>query len=856
MTEHNRPENQLWQEAFGRLLPKAKNGEEPAISALRRHYLPIIKQAYPGYEDADQLERCFQNAFDLVLKASDAGISEPHFLDFLDASFSRQLSKESADKKQEIKKPDNTAAAAKPDNVQKKPEHSETASGKNRTWIVLILLIGLAAVFGGYFLAKQGKTGGSGRSAAIRDYTPDVSLAVCDLRETYGEDALDHTQLLEFSPSYIFSVYTDPNDGTSHYRSYLNWNSYMYDIPQVFYYVDYEVLEETDAGSGNKEVRVRPAFVRYDNYLYDRENKTTEYDETTVTIVVDKDKKPVKFLFPSGNNWVVSSYLGIQDDCEVNYDKHRVSSIKILADDGTVSKEIEYQYKKSDQGLEVIKKDSDLPPETVLSAELDSSGTVMSVSQPYAYTITSRAYDEEGKTAAVEFLNEDYINGDTYQAFESVKYSYDFGFPYIVSKTYTDSKTKELVEEVLYDENGNTVSRKQYSDNGELYLEESGRYTYYSNTVISKYVLNNYENGSLVAALTDTITYDLTGKPLHSNYLMDFIGDHTVERDYPYTEFDDDARVATAGINGETLSYADLTFNPLFSEALRQFQNGNYNDVITALDALSENGYSDSQYDALRADAYEQLAESSGDPEQLRKCVEIYQTIYTNNSGYDCSGKYADVLMKMADASLKAQKTDEAKEYIARSNEIVPAGAKEHRILAIENNGSWEDESGQIYDMFGNLIRRTHYDEHGNLLWYQQFTYDERNCCESMMSYDASGNKTGEFTDFTYTNDGKEIKGFVYSVDTGQPVKYSITSYREDGSMIESVYYFLNNDGYAGKAVYSYDENEKRVTGYQIYNENNKRTLYSVYDYDPSGKMIGLSMYSDNGSYIGYETEE
>ena len=87
-------------------------------------------------------------------------------------------------------------------------------------------------------------------------------------------------------------------------------------------------------------------------------------------------------------------------------------------------------------------------------------------------------------------------------------------------------------------------------------------------------------------------------------------------------------------------------------------------------------------------------------------------------------------------------------------------------------------------------------------------------------------------------------------------MKYSITSYRPDGSIIESIYYKLNDDTFAGKAVYSYDEGLKRTTGYQIYNEKNERTIYSIYDFDDTGKMIGLSLYNNNGSYIGYEKEE
>lgn len=292
-----------------------------------------------------------------------------------------------------------------------------------------------------------------------------------------------------------------------------------------------------------------------------------------------------------------------------------------------------------------------------------------------------------------------------------------------------------------------------------------------------------------------------------------------------------------------------------YQDALISYQNEEFDQTISQLNKAIENDETNRDAFILRGDAYVKLAEKEKNSNYRTNAAQDYEAAMKLEETDDVKEKLANCYLSIADSLLSKGNNSEAKTYLQESDQLIQSSSTENRIKAIEQDGEWEDETGNLYNAYGDMIRRVHYDSKGSLAWYQTFTYDENHCMQSMTSYSPDGTVTGSYNDFTYDEASREIKGFVYSAETGKPVKYSISSYRPDGSIIESVYYLISDDSYGGRAVYQYDEAAKRTTGYEVYNERNQRTMYAVYDYDQSGNMIGSHMYNDNGSYLGYESE-
>ena len=83
----NKTPESLWSEAFKRLLPKAKQMDAKALSALRNHYSPVIMRAAKEFcSDEEKRERSFKRCFAKVVKTCDENISEGDFYSlFFDA---------------------------------------------------------------------------------------------------------------------------------------------------------------------------------------------------------------------------------------------------------------------------------------------------------------------------------------------------------------------------------------------------------------------------------------------------------------------------------------------------------------------------------------------------------------------------------------------------------------------------------------------------------------------------------------------------------------------------------------------------------------------------------------------------
>ncbi len=718
---------------------------------------------------------------------------------------------------------------------------------------VIIPLAAVLLVAGAVlFLVRHFVIGRNQNGFDSDEIVADTSRVRYDLKQTYGDQAESRTQLYEFytanGPS-LLTIYKDANN-VLNYRIYFDLENY--ENPVEFHYCDLIVTKEETTDRNTILKTVDPVVVRYENYLFANDYRQYDYEDSFV-METKPDGRPVAFRNVSGNSNVLTNCFGLKAaDCQLSFADSRISSVAYEND------KVTFPVSRKNNILTVSSRNQDGTFTVIETILFDNNGKTYGIERNGADPLSQFHYDSENRIKGFSVETVLYYKGADKPVRKAVEYSYEYGFPYIISETYTSLDNNAVICEATYDEYGYCNHLYRWDESGTvLELEESSTMEYRWNTVRSLWILYGYENGQVSGKTTDEFIYDNEGRPLQSEYIFDPGNQARVVKQYTYTDYDDNNRTAKCVEDQSFQNYALIHNLPGYSEALKQFSNENYTAVIDLLNELLNNGHHDVRYYILRANSWKALASTSNEAAEYWKSMEQdYEQAITLSTDSSVVSMYSKSLLDYAQASLNEGDTERARESIDRSNDLEPSSDKEHRILAIDNGGVWEDNEGNAYDVYGNLVKRTHYDSSGNLVWYQIFSYDKNNLCDQMISYDANGNETGRYTDFTYDENGNEIKGFVYNINSGKPVKYSITSYRQDGSIIESVYYQLNDDSFAGKAVYSYDEVRKRTTGYQIYNENNQRTIYSVYDYDEAGKMIGLSLYNNNGSYIGYEKEE
>lgn len=88
----NRTPESLWNDAFQRLLPKAKQMDEKALSALRNHYSPIILRAVKEFcADEGKRDLSFKRSFAKTIKNCDENMTEEAFYSALLDAVSNDL---------------------------------------------------------------------------------------------------------------------------------------------------------------------------------------------------------------------------------------------------------------------------------------------------------------------------------------------------------------------------------------------------------------------------------------------------------------------------------------------------------------------------------------------------------------------------------------------------------------------------------------------------------------------------------------------------------------------------------------------------------------------------------------------
>ena len=315
---------------------------------------------------------------------------------------------------------------------------------------------------------------------------------------------------------------------------------------------------------------------------------------------------------------------------------------------------------------------------------------------------------------------------------------------------------------------------------------------------------------------------------------------------------------------------------------IRYLNEGNYGEAIIAFSAAIE-------IDEKNVTAYLGRAESyigSGETaENLSYALKDYEKVA------DLDETVSAAYLGMADVYIRQGEYDKALEIL----QDIPDSAKNDEVIA----KIVELKSGSVSDSSGKIRKMSTYDASGNLMWYHEYTYNEKGRQNSVshhladgtttrtidVLYDEQGNKvqsyyyandsgligriTNEFDDKgkivkrchydnetdelekyyinEYNTQGQEVKSTNYSPE-GEIWGYDLTEYTADGKIAKHSYYYSSN----AWDTENVDEPIFELSHYYIYeyNELGKRTKYSSYNSDGECDWYEISEYDDNGKLI------
>lgn len=153
-------------------------------------------------------------------------------------------------------------------------------------------------------------------------------------------------------------------------------------------------------------------------------------------------------------------------------------------------------------------------------------------------------------------------------------------------------------------------------------------------------------------------------------------------------------------------------------------------------------------------------------------------------------------------------------------------------------------ESGEIFDSLGRVMKRTGYDESGNVAWWHIFTYNLKGQQASIAAYDSTGEEMGKI-EMVYDEEGNETIGCIISPIDGH-IRLSKHIYQEGRMVRYEEYADIAGDTLSYYHTYEYDENgiQKRI---EHYDADGTLQGYSIPEFDNNGQMIKQSDYIDNG---------
>ena len=163
-----------------------------------------------------------------------------------------------------------------------------------------------------------------------------------------------------------------------------------------------------------------------------------------------------------------------------------------------------------------------------------------------------------------------------------------------------------------------------------------------------------------------------------------------------------------------------------------------------------------------------------------------------------------------------------------------------------------ELESGNVSDSQNQMRRRTGYDGNGALVYWHEYTYNEKGQRDSVTAYDAGGTQTGH-VDIPYDENGNSLRGYSTLVSTGEirPTDYVRN---EQGQLIKIIRYNVN--GTASSTLTRQYNAAGQMVREDNFSSDDVLRSYELYEYNDQGQWVKRNIYESNGELRSYYTYE
>ncbi len=242
--------------------------------------------------------------------------------------------------------------------------------------------------------------------------------------------------------------------------------------------------------------------------------------------------------------------------------------------------------------------------------------------------------------------------------------------------------------------------------------------------------------------------------------------------------------------------------NSQFAKGEALIESGDYEGAVKAFRTAAAWGEGD-QAVLRMADAYL----LSGDDVNAYTFYEDYHEKYRDDA-YSAE-QMVICLKKQADRHLQNGSTGKAEEALTRANALQPSIFTEYRLKAISEGGTWQSEDGQVWDMYGHLVKAACLNEKGTVLYTVEMVYDEASQWQKMTAGKSGTLRTSQYADFSYGDHTVYDVRWIPGGDLPAVQTVSYTDARDD-------------------AVYEYDESG-RVTAMIVEHDGKDTAAFAGY---------------------------
>lgn len=241
------------------------------------------------------------------------------------------------------------------------------------------------------------------------------------------------------------------------------------------------------------------------------------------------------------------------------------------------------------------------------------------------------------------------------------------------------------------------------------------------------------------------------------------------------------------------------------------------------------------------------------------------EAVVAFNAALKIEPKSVDAYLGIVEVYIRTNEFDLALETAKEGYEVTGDERLKEKIDMIE--------SGGIFASNGWMMKSSHYDGAGNLIFWHEYTYNLKGQLASVANYNAQGVQQ-QYLELTYDEQGRSLVTYSgYSVEDGTLYKKSLeysgdncreTYYNEsgeangyadveadsDGKPLKCTSY--NVDGrLSGIDVYEYNELGDPIK-WEHYDADNRLYRYEIFTYDGDGNCLQLQYYDADGTLLCY----